>query len=43
LQLFRNEVPEYAFVDRTVIPLWERAMQGNGRYEGWETHLVKSP
>jgi hypothetical protein len=43
LQLFRNEVPEYSFVDRTVIALWERALQGNGRYEGWETHLVKSP
>lgn len=43
LHLFRNEVPGYPFVDRTVIPLWERAIQGYGRYEGWETYVVKTP
>ena len=43
LQVYRKDVPGYPMVDRVVVPMWEKAMQGNGRYEGWETYLVKLP
>ncbi len=43
LQVYRNDIPGYPMVDKVVIPMWESALQGNGRYEGWETYLVKTP
>ena len=41
LQVYRNDAPGYPMIDRVVIPLWEEARRSNGRYEGWETYLVK--
>lgn len=43
LRLYRNDTPGYAMVDRVVIPIWEKTQKANGRYEGWETYLVKTP
>jgi hypothetical protein len=41
LQLRRDDVPDLPFVDRVVRPLREKAGRYRGRYEGWETTLVK--
>lgn len=41
LQLRRDDVPDLAFVDRVLRPLREKAGRYRGRYEGWETYLVK--
>jgi uncharacterized protein (TIGR01619 family) len=41
LHLFKDDVPDYSFIDRVLIPLWERAREFEGRYDGWETYLVK--
>ena len=41
LHLFKDDVPDYSFIDRVLIPLWERAKQFEGHYDGWETYLVK--
>jgi uncharacterized protein (TIGR01619 family) len=41
LHLHKNDVPDYSFIDRVLIPLWERARAFQGRYDGWETYLVK--
>lgn len=43
LHIHRNDIPGYPMVDNVVVPLWEKALQSNGRYEGWETYLVKTP
>jgi hypothetical protein len=43
LQLHRKDKPDYPMVDKVVIPLWEKAQKSNGRYEGWETYLVRHP
>jgi uncharacterized protein (TIGR01619 family) len=41
LHIFKNDVPDYSFIERVLIPLWERAKQFEGNYDGWETYLVK--
>lgn len=41
LQLRRVDVPDLPFVDRVIRPLREKAVRFRGRYEGWETYLVK--
>jgi hypothetical protein len=41
LHLSRKDVPDHGLVDRLIMPLHDRAERLRGRYEGWETHLVK--
>lgn len=41
VHLYKDDVPDYTFIERVLIPLWERARQFQGRYDGWETYLVK--
>ena len=41
VHVYKNDVPDYSFIERVLIPLWEKARQFQGRYDGWETYLVK--
>jgi uncharacterized protein (TIGR01619 family) len=41
LQLYRNDIPDYLLIDKLLIPLWETAQRYKGRYDGWETFIVK--
>jgi hypothetical protein len=41
LQLFRDDIPSYTQIDRVCLYLWELARKFNGRYDGWETFVVK--
>jgi hypothetical protein len=41
LHLHKEDVPDYGLITRLIIPLWENARKLQGRYDGWETYLVK--
>lgn len=41
LHLTRRDVPDHGLVDRLIMPLHDRAERLRGRYEGWETYLVR--
>jgi uncharacterized protein (TIGR01619 family) len=41
VHIYKNDVPDYTFIESVLIPLWEKARQFQGRYDGWETYLVK--
>jgi uncharacterized protein (TIGR01619 family) len=40
LHLNRKDVPDYRFIDKTLLPLWETARKNSGKYEGWETNAM---
>jgi uncharacterized protein (TIGR01619 family) len=41
VHFYKDDVPDYTFIERVLIPLWERAKQFQGHYDGWETYLIK--
>ena len=41
LHLYKDDIPDYELVEKLIIPFWEKAKKFQGRYEGWETFLVK--
>ena len=41
LQLYKNDIPDYALIENLILPLWEKAQKYQGKYEGWETYLVR--
>ncbi len=41
LHIYKNDVPDYTYIERVLIPFWEAARKYQGRYDGWETYLVK--
>lgn len=41
LHLYKDDVPDYNFIENIIIPLWERARQFQGKYDGWETFRVE--
>jgi hypothetical protein len=41
LHIYKNDIPDYGMIEKLIIPLWEAAAKLQGRYDGWETYLVK--
>lgn len=41
LHIYKNDVPDYSYIERVLIPFWEAARKYQGKYDGWETYLVK--
>ncbi len=41
LRIEKDDVPDYTYIDRVLIPLWQLAGKYHGRYDGWETVMVK--
>ena len=41
LHLYKDDIPDYDLVEKLIMPFWEKAKKFQGRYEGWETYLVK--
>lgn len=37
LHVMRQDVPDYKFIDKVILPLWDAAQKRGGRYDGWET------
>jgi uncharacterized protein (TIGR01619 family) len=40
LHLKRKDVPDYRFIDKTLLPLWDLARKAGGKYDGWETYAL---
>ncbi len=40
LHIKKTEIPDYHFIEQTLIPLWELARKSGGRYDGWETYAL---
>jgi uncharacterized protein (TIGR01619 family) len=40
LHLNRMDVPDYKFIDQTLLPLWDMARKVGGKYDGWETYAL---
>ena len=41
LRIHRDDIPAYAGINALFLPLWEEAMRFQGKYTGWETHVVR--
>jgi uncharacterized protein (TIGR01619 family) len=41
LHLSRVDRPDYVNIDKVTLYLWDLARKYNGRYDGWETYVVK--
>ena len=41
VNIYKVDIPDYAFVDRVVLPLWEAARAQKGQYRGWETKVAR--
>jgi len=40
LHVNRKDVPDYRFLDKTILPLWDAARKRGGKYDGWETFAL---
>jgi regulator of RNase E activity RraB len=41
LHLSRDDIPDIIHIDRVTLFLWELAQKYKGKYDGWETYVIK--